>query len=178
MSVKINIETTLGMAMAITSAVTEKECTSLWSHVDILDRPTVLEIGSYLGRSGIMLGVATENKNGFFYMVDPFYETDIEECRKNINNAGVRNYKILHERSELAGDQIPDDLDFIFDDGDHQESGVKQDCDIYIPKLKSGCVIAFHDYNSSWVDVKRVVDSRDDIYVENIVDSIAFCRKR
>ncbi len=179
MSEKLSIDAVIPIAMSITSAVTEAECKALWNYVSALEnKPNVLEIGSYLGRSGSVIGLATQQLGGFLYMVDPFYETDIEECRRNVNNAGVRSYEIIRERSELAGDRIPDYLSFIFDDGDHQELGVMQDCDIYIPKLRPNAIIAFHDYESSWVDVKKVVNSRQDIVIESIVDSIAFCRKK
>jgi len=40
-------------------------------------------------------------------------------------------------------------LDFLFIDGDHSESGVRQDWEMYSPLVKPGGLVAFHDIKDS-----------------------------
>lgn len=44
-------------------------------------------------------------------------------------------------KAKLGGNQI----DFLFIDGDHTETGVRQDYEMYSPLVRSGGLIAFHD---------------------------------
>lgn len=64
----------------------------------------------------------------FFTMPESLYETDshTEEARR----------KVLRRFSAI---------DFLFIDGDHSLTGVKQDFDMYSPLVKKGGIIAFHD---------------------------------
>lgn len=47
--------------------------------------------------------------------------------------------------AEILGEQC---LDVLFIDGDHHELAVRRDMEIYLPFVKRGGVIAFHDINS------------------------------
>ena len=49
-------------------------------------------------------------------------------------------------------------LDFVFIDGDHSYDGVTRDINAYWKKLRIGGVMAGHDYDCGWYDVKNAVD--------------------
>ena len=49
--------------------------------------------------------------------------------------------------SEQAADVMPDNmLDFYYIDADHRYEAVKQDIDLWLPKVKSGGIFCGHDY--------------------------------
>ncbi|MHA2342824.1 MAG: class I SAM-dependent methyltransferase [Candidatus Hodarchaeales archaeon] len=56
----------------------------------------------------------------------------------------------------VIGD-IEDDLDFVYIDGDHRYEAVKKDIRLYLPKVKTGGILAGHDYTST-PDVTKAVD--------------------
>lgn len=50
-------------------------------------------------------------------------------------------------------------LDLVFIDGDHTYSFVKQDIQLWLPKVRKGGIISGHDYNDcGWTGVKQAVD--------------------
>jgi predicted O-methyltransferase YrrM len=49
-------------------------------------------------------------------------------------------------------------IDFLFIDADHTYEGCKQDIELWLPKVKTGGVIAGHDYD--WAGVKQAVDEK------------------
>lgn len=59
-----------------------------------------------------------------------------------------------------AVDEIPDNLDFIYIDGNHSYEYVKKDILLYYPKIKTGGVFGGHDYYNQGEarEVKKAVD--------------------
>jgi hypothetical protein len=51
---------------------------------------------------------------------------------------------------------IPDNLDFVYIDGNHSYESVKQDIEDYYPKVKSGGILSGHDYVFS--EVRKAVN--------------------
>jgi hypothetical protein len=71
---------------------------------------------------------------------------------------------ILRMTSVEAAAQIPDgSLDFVYLDGNHARSFVDADLVAWVPKVRSGGIVAGHDYEparrSKWIDVKAAVDA-------------------
>ena len=58
----------------------------------------------------------------------------------------LNNYTFVKKFSVDAIDFIPDDLDFVYIDGNHDYDFVKQDIELWFPKIKSGGVIGGHDF--------------------------------
>jgi hypothetical protein len=62
----------------------------------------------------------------------------------------LKNYndKIIwvEEFSWDAVNLIPDNLDFIYIDGDHRAEAVEKDIELYYPKVRIGGLVAGHDY--------------------------------
>lgn len=59
----------------------------------------------------------------------------------------------------LRTTQPNESMDLIFIDGDHRESAVRDDIELYLPLVKRGGILAGHDYSTlRWRGVKRAVD--------------------
>jgi hypothetical protein len=71
--------------------------------------------------------------------------------------------RVKHIITPIRGDSVSvasqyadDSLDFVFIDGDHRYECVKADIEAWLPKMKSGSILAGHDYG--WCeDVRRAV---------------------
>ena len=61
----------------------------------------------------------------------------------------------IFDYSEFAAKLIPDDLDFVYIDGNHDYEGVKKDIELYHEKVKQGGLVAGHDYDGA--DVEKAV---------------------
>jgi len=106
------------------------------------------------------------------YLIDPyeFYDykgrsvsavdpDDIQrKYRLEAKNA-LKKYEdvieFLFQKSEDAIEFVPDDLDFVYIDGNHDYSFVKKDISLYWKKVKKGGVLGGHDINHS--DVFKAV---------------------
>lgn len=65
----------------------------------------------------------------------------------------------LFEESGTAAKHIKDDsLDFVFVDGCHNYEVVKSDIELYLSKIKSGGLIAGHDYHGLYPGVVKAVN--------------------
>lgn len=67
---------------------------------------------------------------------------------------------IMRMFSKEAAREIKDSsLDFVFIDGNHSYDGVSKDIKLWLPKIKKGGFIAFHDYNHPRLPgVKKAID--------------------
>lgn len=69
------------------------------------------------------------------------------------------NHVLLLSSSVEAGHNWTEKLDYCFIDGDHSYKGCKSDIEAWLPHMKKGGIIAFHDYERDvWPDVKIAVD--------------------
>ncbi len=125
---------------------------------------TGVEIGVYAGSSLIAWGLARADR-GEAIGVDNWSYTDNtpnlrEKCVHNLEIAGV-TARLVDADSAVAAMLIPGPLAFVFIDGNHTGPFVKQDIELWAPKLMRGGVIAFHDYGRHRADiqVKEVVDA-------------------
>ena len=82
------------------------------------------------------------------YLIDYFPNSKVAEfCLKVLEEFNDK-IKYIAEKSITAINKIPDNLDFIYIDGDHKYYGVKLDIELYYPKVKSGGLFGGHDYVS------------------------------
>lgn len=56
-----------------------------------------------------------------------------------------KKIKFIKKKSEEASDDVPNNLDFVYIDGNHTYKFVKKDLETYYPKVKDGGVIGGHD---------------------------------
>lgn len=123
-----------------------------------------VEIGSYIGRSAAVIGMALEKRGDShkLYTIDPHQKginkfitddyTTHDLFLENILKAGVKN-QVVYIRSfsedvlqnmEAFGDWKYD-IDFLFIDGSHWYEHVRKDLG-WIKWVKTGGIIAFHDW--------------------------------
>jgi len=129
-----------------------------------------VEIGADRGLNALNILKNLDIKK--LYLIDPY------SIYKNLINIGcnmseeqcVELEKEAHERlkeyedkivwikdlSENVVDAVPDNLDFVYIDGNHRYEYVKKDLELYYKKVRDGGVVACHDYD--YPDVKRAAD--------------------
>lgn len=113
-----------------------------------------VEVGVWQGRSLCYLAEAAREsgKRIHIYGVDPFWAFPDQEivCQRNLVIAGVRDLvELVRKTSVDAAVEINGPLDFVFIDGDHTEPAVRQDIDLWWPKVRRGGVLAGHDYTDA-----------------------------
>ncbi len=112
------------------------------------------------------------------YLVDPwelsssYRESDgpvtlqKQEMRRAFNK--VQSYfrddpytHVFRKTSKEASFVIPDFQDLVFIDGNHDYEFVKEDIELWLPKIRNGGILAGHDYHivgDDFPGVKRAVD--------------------
>jgi len=97
------------------------------------------------------------------YLVDS-YDTKInEQYEQNMITAfkRVKKYndrtKFIIADSVAASSKIPDQVDFVYIDGNHSYEGVTRDIQAYYPLVKNGGVVGGHDFYGSFFGVVTAV---------------------
>lgn len=126
---------------------------------------TGLEVGVYCGASLIAWSLARQGRgvsigvDNWSYQNEKINETIVKGneynsiqirnlkmvCQANLVNANITATLLDGESVDIAA-QAPDDLAFLFIDGDHTSPAIDNDIVAWTPKLMHGGVIAFHDY--------------------------------
>lgn len=130
---------------------------------------TMIEIGSYMGESTMLF--ASSKLFNKIYAIDPLKGNEVfnetSECswdevlnQFNINTRFFDNIELIEEYSQYTVSKFEDkSIDFIYIDANHTYESVKNDLQLYLPKLKSNCVIAGHDYcDIKWPGVIKAVN--------------------
>jgi len=108
------------------------------------------------------------------FCIDPYKHFDNYDDAMNVSNAEFnRLYNFTKNRlqkygkrvvfvrksSQHAAISIKTHLDFVYIDGDHSESGIKDDLLNWFPKIADGGIIAGHDYgHPNFPGVKKIID--------------------
>ncbi len=149
------------IAREISGWLTRREADFLFDAARALPAgATVVEIGSFLGRSTVCLALGLEaGRGGRLVSVDPHIGSPKHEhllrCadtlppfRRNLRRAGVEDrVRVLHMTSVDAAARVAEPIDLLFVDGAHERDAVAADVGAWLPKVRPGGVIAFHD---SW----------------------------
>jgi len=118
--------------------------------------PTIVNIGTGFGTSSLI-----------FYEARPdatIFTIDVARCDKAFETwkeAEVQPGRIIPIRgpSGRIGEWWPWQVDMVFVDGAHSESGVAMDYTVWCPLVKAGGLLVFHDYdNPVCPHVKPIVD--------------------
>jgi predicted O-methyltransferase YrrM len=129
----------------------------------------MIEIGSYMGESTMLFGCSQLfNK---IYAIDPYEGNesfnnfsnnswDYIKEQFHINTRFFDNIELIEDYSQNCVDKFKDkSIDFIYIDAEHTYESVKNDLELYLPKLKNTSVVAGHDYcNIKWPGVIKAVD--------------------
>lgn len=100
------------------------------------------------------------------YVVDPYFRRDSHYEEVKATLAQYSNCTLIRKTSDEAACIIPDNLDFIFIDGDHSYLAVLSDLQNYVPKLKSGGLLTGHDWTCARSDF-GVVQACGEYFTEN-----------
>jgi predicted O-methyltransferase YrrM len=133
----------------------EERCLQ-WAAAQASTGGTIVEVGSYHGKSAVNLAYAIRKRGraAGIYCVDTWMNTTIEHA-PNLdvfqhfldNTAAYRDLITpLRGRSEdVSREWEGGAIDVIFIDGDHSFEGVTTDIRSWVPRVKSGGLILFHD---------------------------------
>ncbi len=137
---------------------------------------TVVEIGSWLGRSSIALAMGLRANAVRLHTVDdhrgienappglPSGPQAREMFFENLQRAGVRD---LIEHHNVSSDDLAPQwklpIDLLFVDGCHEYDAARRDTMNYAPHVKPGGVVIFHDVamDSVWRTIKEWVGEKD-----------------
>ena len=125
-----------------------------------------VEVGALLGRSSAFLAVeiANSGKDIRFDVVDHWLGSEehknveklqeidmFEEFTKNMKP--VEKYYNAVRKSSIEATSLYEDesLEFVMIDGDHSQSAVENDIASWLPKIKSGGLLAGDDYDDAGV---------------------------
>lgn len=86
----------------------------------------------------------------------------LENERNAFANSGLKlPRQILDDSARVGRDWLGPQADFVFVDGDHSEEQCRADIEAWLPHLKSGGVMAFHDYVA--YPFQGVINAVDDL---------------
>ncbi len=139
-----------------------------------------VELGSLYGRSSLIFGEVSQSNNFNVICVDNFCgESDSRNYFFNNILAKYPRVKLIEKTTDDAVyDFTANSIDLLFIDANHQDEGIYNDCKNYLPKVKNGGIVAFHDYNNDsfpsvkkWVDEltkgwEIIADNRDSIVIK------------
>lgn len=167
------------------------------------ERPVVVEIGSWQGKSSVVLAKGLRGKAGArLHCIDPFdgsatdasageYASKLAAGSQPLRDAFTANLAaagVLQLVTALAGrshDFAPTfttPIDLLFLDGDHAHDAVARDVREWAPKIRPGGLLAMHDVQHPVHDgPRRVVGellARDPFWTDiRTVDSMWIARK-
>ena len=136
---------------------------------------TFVEIGSWKGRSTSFVGTVCNANGTRLVCIDHWAGShdsladryaaalaveDVEQTfRRNMQELGIR-VDVLAEPSLTAAQRFePGSVERIFLDGSHDGASVAQDLEAWMPRLRSGGVLAGHDYDDKHPELCGAVDA-------------------
>ena len=103
------------------------------------------------------------------YLIDPYipyidadgkeYQkiSELEELARNRVKKFQDKIEFIIKESSEAKFEIPNDLDFVYIDGNHNYQYVRQDIENYFPKVRQGGVIGGHDFFAQFFGLSMAV---------------------
>lgn len=137
-----------------------------------------VEIGSWQGKSAVVLGKGlASSPDSRLHCVDPFnadgcppslplfaahraaHDCSLREgFERNLARHGVRErVEVWQGYSQDIAPQFPHPIDLLFIDGNHEYEAVRQDFDLWLPKLRPGGMLCLHDACAKFPGVERLI---------------------
>jgi predicted O-methyltransferase YrrM len=139
----------------------------------------IAEIGVYKGRATSMWNVMliNENINYEYYAIDHFLGSLEHDNTVDYYSITKENLKpIIDKINLIKNDSVSESLnysdgyfDLIYIDASHEYESVKEDINVWLPKLKKGGVICGDDYINGWPGVVIAVN---EIFGENNINIV------
>ena len=130
----------------------------------------IVEVGSYRGKSCVLLTLGSTDSGGKVTAIDPhlrqvddraeYADDDAETLRAAIARHGVGDrvdHKVMTSAEARAEWPADKSIDMLWIDGDHSYEGAKHDFEAWKDLVAPGGVIAGHDYKTK-PGVKRAWD--------------------
>ena len=142
----------------------------------------MVEVGVDQGRSASLLLAAAYVTGARVILIDSWESLlvdNLQKVRHLISKFPDVSVTIIHETSERAAALWMDgEADLIHIDANHYDDNPDKDCKLWLPKLKSGGIAAFHDYRSSFPALTDAVDRYTEEWISlGDYDSLAIRRK-
>ena len=131
----------------------------------------IVEVGSYRGRSTVVLARGSANGNGPpVYAVEPhepfvgprggeFGPEDRAAFFRNMVRTGAyRHVRLLNTSSEVVAPGWKEPVALLWLDGDHSYEGVRRDFDAWSPHLMPGCDVVLDDTDDPELGPRRLVE--------------------
>lgn len=141
---------------------------------DLQENSKIVEIGSWVGESSCLLATGLKGAESKLYAIDNFIgnasELDAKDrYKKRMDKLKVNNTKEFFDKNiahfgleskvaPIVADSVlaakdfcekEKSIDLIFIDGDHSIDGTKKDINTWLPFLKDGGIMVFHDFSSN-----------------------------
>ncbi len=118
-----------------------------------------IEFGTYKGKSAI--SAAYSLSSGVFMLVDPEFSNEEWRTEVGLKVSGINELIAVLPIDDISLNVIPknDKYSWVFlDSGSHQDGLPMQEVKLLEDKIISGGIIAFHDWNSQFSEVKQASD--------------------
>lgn len=97
-----------------------------------------------------------DNEYDYGLFIDCDRNEDYQIAKSNLEmHKGDKNLELIQLPSIEAVIQVDDNLDFVYLDGNHHYSEVVTDLKLWYPKIKSGGILAGHDFSGDWINQVR-----------------------
>ena len=114
-----------------------------------------LEIGVQCGFNAMSMFKTLNIKK--LYLIDPWDNEEHYRITMKMLNPFKDRIKVVRKFSESAVNDIKEELDFVYVDGNHDYEFVKKDIELYYPLIKKGGVIGGDDFSVDFVGVAKAV---------------------
>lgn len=118
-----------------------------------------VEIGTYAGENALNILQSLDVKK--LYLIDSYDYTrnvagsmmakeQVEKVKETAKDRlkSFNAVEWIYKKSEDAINDIKEQVDFVYVDGDHRYEAVKKDIELYYPKLKDNGLMSFHDFDA------------------------------
>lgn len=127
-----------------------------------------VEIGTFMGLTAAQIA-ARLDRASTLYCIDPYYDGDalFAIAKRHVARSHFKSkVNFLRATSAQVIDLVPDNVDFIFVDGDHSYDGLLSDWQFVKKKLRVGGIVAFHD--TVRIDSRRYCEGAERCFDEVI----------
>jgi len=149
---------------SIPGSFTKTNAQALWGACRTLPpNAYVVEVGVDQGRSASIIMAAS--KPGWIVALVDAWESclidnkfKVQEMLKQFPRGWYGHPWIIHAPSKLAAEDVKDPLHLVHIDANHYDGHPAEDCEVWLPKLVSGGVACFHDFEASFPAVTEAVN--------------------